>query len=272
MIQELVEFGKRVTKGKDRVFKEEHFSITLVIDEEGRYQQFIIGERIPIEAEAITAKKGKARFLLDKSEEVLGMTIDVGKVETFKKRLETLKDVSSLSPVFKFYDKRNTNGLRKAIVAYLGLDDDHRGHKMSFVVNSTVLLSAKEVQDAVCKHHCEQKAKAKKSDALSLKEVPFDLGIAINEDGEFQDFIINGHHTVNTEVSVTKKKETYLLIGSDEDVFGITKKGVDKKHQLFMDKLMLYKDDLPALEPVFKFYKNNNEDGLKITQEPVPCL
>lgn len=263
MIQELVEFGKRVTKGKDRAFKEEHFSITLVIDEEGRYQQFIIGERIPIEAEVITAKKGKARFLLDKSEEVLGMTIDVGKVETFKKRFEAFKDVSSLSPVFKFYDKRNANGLRKAIVAYLGLDDEHRGHNMSFVVNSTVLLSAKEVQDAVCKHHCEQKAKAKKNDALSLKEVPFDLGIAINEDGEFQDFIINGHHTVNTEVSVTKKKETYLLIGSDEDVFGITKKGVDKKHQLFMDKLMLYKDDLPALEPVFKFYKNNNEDGLK---------
>ena len=104
MIQELVEFGKRVTKGKDRAFKEEHFSITLVIDEEGRYQKFLIGERVPIEAEVITAKKGKARFLLDKSEEVLGMTIDVGKVETFKKSLEAFKEVGTLSPVFKFYE------------------------------------------------------------------------------------------------------------------------------------------------------------------------
>ena len=263
MIQELVEFGKRVTKGKDRAFKEEHFSITLVIDEEGRYQKFLIGERVPIEAEVITAKKGKARFLLDKSEEVLGMTIDVGKVETFKKSLEAFKEVGTLSPVFKFYDQKNANGLRKAIAEYLNLDNEYKGHYMSFVVNSTILLSAKEVQDAVCEHYNEQKAKAKKGDVLSLKEVSFDLGIAINEDGEFQEFIINGHHTVNTEVTVTKKKETYLLIGSDEDILGITEKGVDKKHQLFMDKLMLYKDDLPALEPVFKFYKDSNEDGLK---------
>lgn len=263
MIQELVEFGKRVTKGKDRAFKEEHFSITLVIDEEGRYHKFLIGERVPIEAEVITAKKGKARFLLDKSEEVLGMTIDVGKVETFKKSLEAFKDVGTISPVFKFYDKQNANGLRKAIAEYLKLDNEYKGHYMSFVVNSNVLLSAKEVQDAICKHYREQKAKVKKGDSLSLKEVSFDLGIAINEDGEFQEFIINGHHTVNTEVTVTKKKETYLLIGSDENIFGITEKGVDKKHQLFMDKLMLYKDDLPALEPVFKFYKDSNEDGLK---------
>ena len=40
MIQELVEFGKRVTKGKSRALKEETYSIVLVIDKEGNFQEF----------------------------------------------------------------------------------------------------------------------------------------------------------------------------------------------------------------------------------------
>ena len=45
MIQELVEFGKRITEGKSRALKDELFSIVIAINEEGEFQKFIISEK-----------------------------------------------------------------------------------------------------------------------------------------------------------------------------------------------------------------------------------
>jgi len=261
MIQELVEFGKRVTKGKNQALKEEQFSITIVIDEEGKYQQFIVGDREPIESEVITAKKGKARFLLDKSEEVLGVSIDISKLESFKKSLVPFKNVDAFTPVFKFYEKENLNGLRKAVVEYFKLDNEYRGRSMSFSVNSSVLLAEKEVQDSIYRH--ERLNKKKKGEDITLGDTSFDICININETGEFLGFVVDKNNNVRTEKTSTKKKEVFFFIGSDVDVFGITEKGVDKKHQLFMDKLMQYKDDLKIIEPVIKFYTEDNEDGVR---------
>ena len=261
MIQELVEFGRRVTKDKNRALKEEYFSITLVIDKEGRYQQFLVGNRMPIESEVITAKKGKARFLLDKPEEVLGYSIDVSKLETFRKNLEPFKNTERFAPIFKFYDKENANGLKKAIRAYIDLGDEFKEKKISFAINSSVLLKENEICDSINKHYKIQQTK--KGESLNLKEISFDVCIVINENGEFQNFRFDESYTVQTIMSSTKKKETYVLLGNDDDILGITKNSVDNKHQLFMDKLFLYKDELTILEPVFKFYQENNEDGLK---------
>ncbi len=264
MIQELVEFGKRVTKGKNRALKEENYSITLVIDKEGQYQKFIVGERQPVETEVITAKKGKARFLLDKSEEVLGVSVDVGKLEAFKKRLEPYKDVKSFKPIFKFYEKQNLNGLRKAVVEYLNLRDGNKGGNITFMIGSTMLLATEEVQGTINKYLQEQKQKkTKQGESMSLKVAFFNLAIVINENGEFQGFIVNDNQSVLTETISAKKKETYLLLGRDEDVLGITEVGVDKKHQWFLNKLQQYREGLPNIEPVFKFYEESNENGLK---------
>lgn len=264
MIQELVEFGKRVTVDKNRAFKEEHYSITLVIDKEGQYQQFIVGERQSIEAEVITAKKGKARFLLDKSEEVLGISVVVDKLEAFQKRLEPFKEVESLKPVFKFYDKQNPNGLRKAIIEYLNLSDGYKDGNITFMVDSTILLAMEEVQEAINKHIQEQEqTKTKESEDLSAKKTPYTTAIVIDENGEFQGFVVNDNQSVRTKPIFVKKKESYLLLGRCEDVLGITEAGVDKKHKLFLDKLLQYKKDLHSIEPVFKFYKDGNGNGIK---------
>lgn len=263
MIQELVEFGKRVTKGKNQALKEEQFSITLVIDEEGKYQRFIVGKREPIESEVITAKKGKARFLLDKSEEVLGVSIDTNKLESFKKTLAPFKGIEVLAPVFKFYEKENACGLRKAVFEYFKLNKEYRGQSMSFSVNSAILLTDKEVQESINEHFSKSSNKKKNDDSFSLKDTSFDICIDINEAGEFLGFIVDKSHKVRTEKISTKKREVFFFIGSDEDVFGITEKGVDKKHQLFMDKLMQYKEDLKVLEPVLRFYKEDNDNGVK---------
>ena len=78
MIQELVELGERLrTKIVDgKIFhdalKEETVSIDCVVDKKGNFCEFISFEKKTTTAEAITAKKGKARLLLDKPEEVLG--------------------------------------------------------------------------------------------------------------------------------------------------------------------------------------------------------
>ena len=115
MIQELVEFGKRVTKGKNKAFKEESFAIDIVINEEGEFQSFIVGNKRNIEAEVITAKKGKARFLLDKCEEVLGVGDGSEKKHKwFMDKLESYRGVPSLEPIFKFYYNNVENGLKKA--------------------------------------------------------------------------------------------------------------------------------------------------------------
>ena len=151
MIQELVEFGKRVTKGKNMALKEEPFSIDIVINENGEFQKFIVGDRQTIESEVITAKKGKARFLLDKCEEVLGIGNDDAvnkKHQLFLDKLELYKEVQALKPVFKFYEEQNEDGLEKAKVEFDELDKKIKGE----MVGTTRLLKNEEVRETIIRH------------------------------------------------------------------------------------------------------------------------
>jgi CRISPR-associated protein Csd1 len=155
MIQELVEFGKRVTKGKNMALKEEPFSIDIVINENGEFQKFIVGERQTIETEVITAKKGKARFLLDKCEEVLGFGNDDAvnkKHQLFLDKLELYKEVQALEPVFKFYEEQNEDGLKKAKIEFDELDKKIKGENITFMVGTTRLLKNEEVREAIIRH------------------------------------------------------------------------------------------------------------------------
>lgn len=69
MFAELVELGRRVYKGHD-AFGTEKCNWDIVIDSNGNFRQLIHCE-VMIEAEKLSAKKGKARLLLDKPEETL---------------------------------------------------------------------------------------------------------------------------------------------------------------------------------------------------------
>jgi len=159
MIKELVEFGRRVTAGKSRALKEEHFAIVLVINEQGEFQRFITGDKQPIETEVITAKKGKARFLLDKCEEVLGLG-DGGDVDKkhqlFMDKLELYRDVSELKPVFKFYEHQYENGLNQAKTEFVKIDKKNRSENITFMVGTTLLLKTKEIKDAIEKRFHER--------------------------------------------------------------------------------------------------------------------
>jgi len=113
MIKELSELGKKIRienvnrKLVHNALKEEPVSIDLVIKKDGTFCEFISFEKKMTTAEAITAKKGKSRLLLDKAEEVLGYGIKLGekKHQLFIEKLELYRDLQELKPVMAFYEK-----------------------------------------------------------------------------------------------------------------------------------------------------------------------
>lgn len=149
MFAELVEFGKRVRKGHDAL-KEEKCSWDIVIDKEGNFLNLIPCD-ITIEAENLTAKKGKARLLLDKPEETLGF--DEDKHEKYIAKLAEYKDVQELSPVFSFYDKPEE--VEKVRKAFLELPQAKQKGNLTFMVDSERLLSNESVRNAIKKKYEE---------------------------------------------------------------------------------------------------------------------
>ncbi len=155
MFAELVEFGKRVRKGHDAL-KEEKCSWDIIIDKEGNFLNLIPCD-ITIEAENLTAKKGKARLLLDKPEETLGF--DEDKHEKYIAKLAEYKDIQELSPVFSFYDKPEE--VEKVRKAFLELPQAKQKGNLTFMVDSERLLSNESVRNAI---------KKKYEEGLSLKK------------------------------------------------------------------------------------------------------
>lgn len=149
MFAELVEFGKRVRKGHDAL-KEEKCSWDIVIDKEGNFLNLIPCD-ITIEAENLTAKKGKARLLLDKPEETLGF--DEDKHEKYIAKLAEYKDIQELSPVFSFYDKPEE--VEKVRKVFLELPQAKQKGNLTFMLNSERLLSNENVRKAIKKKYEE---------------------------------------------------------------------------------------------------------------------
>ncbi|MGA2142046.1 MAG: type I-C CRISPR-associated protein Cas8c/Csd1 [Brevinematales bacterium] len=120
MIRELAELGEKNrqndTAGARLIhdaLKEETMSIDLVINADGSFVQFIPFEK-KTTAEAIFAKKGKARLLLDKAEEVLEYGGEKNKHKLFLDKLDEYKELKELEPVRLFYAQNKNNGLERA--------------------------------------------------------------------------------------------------------------------------------------------------------------
>lgn len=179
MIKELAEFGKRIRTGHDAL-KDEPISIDLIIKEDGSFDSFLIIEKISRKAEALNSKKGKARLLLDKVEEVLnysGFNPDIldeekttvqkktesatfSKHQLFLTKLQMYKDVEIISPVFEFYYSNNSNGLDKAIRAFeTQVGEKERAGNIAFRVNDIRLHEQQVVYDAIIERFEMEQAK-----------------------------------------------------------------------------------------------------------------
>ena len=161
MFAELVELGKRVHKGHDALKKEE-CSWDIIIDKEGNYLNQLIPCNKIVEAENLTAKKGKARLLLDKPEETLGF--DKDKHEKYLSKLFEYKHVQELSPVFSFYDKPEE--VEKVRKAFLELPHAKQKGNLTFMVDSERLLSKESVRNAIKKKYEEELSSKKQGDRL----------------------------------------------------------------------------------------------------------
>lgn len=137
MIRELSELGKtlRVQQSENKwvhdALKPELISMELIIAEDGGFQRFESIEKKQTVAEAITAKKGKARLLLDKAEEVLcyGREASKRKHELFLEKLEEYRHLPELSSVFAFYRGNKANGVEKALKEFEASIPDERNRK-----------------------------------------------------------------------------------------------------------------------------------------------
>ena len=236
MFAELVELGKRVRKGHDAL-KEEKCSWDIIIDKEGNFLNLIPCD-ITIEAENLTAKKGKARLLLDKPEETLGLD----KPEKYLEKLDEYKDVQEeLSPVLSFYNKPEE--VIKALAAFMALPQSKRNGNMTFFYehNKERPLSLERVQEAI---------KSKMKDG-ELEEKICSWDIIIDKDGNYKG-LNRCDSPLKSERIQSTTQEARFLLDKAETTFGYD------KYRMYLEKLYQYKD-ISALSPIFSFYNKPEE-------------
>lgn len=158
MIKELSELGERLREDNSgskiihNAIKDEPVSIDLIIKEDGTFVKFESIEKIIRPAEAITAKKGKARLLLDKAEEVLSYNSEVKKHRLFMDKLDQYKELAQLKPVLNFYYDNRKNGIEKAIQAFeQQISEKERGGNIAFRLMSDDcrIYEKKEIYEAI---------------------------------------------------------------------------------------------------------------------------
>lgn len=178
MIKELAEFGKRIRTGHDAL-KDEPISIDLVINENGSFESFSVIEKIFRPAEGITAKKGKARLLLDKAEEVLnysGFDFNLSEEEKtaaqkkaevatlfkhklFLSKLHEYDYLACLSPVFLFYHDNKSAGINTAIHFFeKQVGEKERAGNIAFRVKDQRLHEQQVVYDSIIERFEKEQA------------------------------------------------------------------------------------------------------------------
>jgi CRISPR-associated protein Csd1 len=125
MIQELVALAANLRQSKLKgsyihdALDKVPILIDCVIDRKGKFKQFIVHDSFNTVAEAITAKKGKARLLVDKPEEILSYGKNAkSKHRLFLDKIKDYSHLSSLKPVVSFYNSNKANGFQKARSAF----------------------------------------------------------------------------------------------------------------------------------------------------------
>ncbi|MDR0683180.1 MAG: type I-C CRISPR-associated protein Cas8c/Csd1 [Dysgonamonadaceae bacterium] len=174
MIKALSEYGKRIragqAEGEGDAIAEIPLGIDLLIKPDGSFNSFLVlPDNKTTRGEAITAKKGKARLLLDRAEEVLSYNMPPKKHQYFLKKLSEYKKLSLLKPVFLFYYDNKTKGLDAALqvfekqvdkkfreknIAFRLVGETERLHEKKAVIDAVIDHYEKEQQSAISNKRC----------------------------------------------------------------------------------------------------------------------
>jgi len=233
MIRELAEFGKRIRSGHDAL-KDEPISIDLVIKEDGSFYNFHPIDKIFRPAEAVTAKKGRARLLLDKAEEVLNFVSPkeiknakndiekarknvLSKHDLFLKKLIEYKQIDILKPVLLFYFENKENGLNQAVNTFeLQFLDKEREGNIAFRVNDVRIHEQQVVYDAIIEKFEKEQSELLKGEKKQCSICgKFDFPIVDKPHGYIKN-VPDGQEGKNVLVSFNEKAfESYCLKGND---------------------------------------------------------
>jgi CRISPR-associated protein Csd1 len=162
MIQELVDLSIRVRESQPATVRSHDaldsipVSIDCVIDRKGNFKQFIPHDKQMTIGERISAKKGKARLLVDKAEEVLRVgEKSESKHQLFQEKLSRYSHLKQLEPVMLFYGQNRTNGVSKARAAFSKLDEKERQGNIAFLIagESRRLHENETVYDAIIEQY-----------------------------------------------------------------------------------------------------------------------
>jgi CRISPR-associated protein Csd1 len=191
MINALCDFGKRIREEQAHDEEQVHDAITntpiavdLLINQDGSFDSFLVlPDNITTKGEALTSKKGQARLLVDKAEEMLGYineknveklekdalkkgkkTDDIkknyvkgvkSKYDLFQSKLKLFSDVSVLKPVFSFYNENKENGVDIAVKEFPNQIDSKTQEKnivFRLVKNNERLNEKSEIIEAIIAH------------------------------------------------------------------------------------------------------------------------
>lgn len=127
MIKELVDYADRIRRTQAAegavvhdAIKKELVHMIIQIDGAGRFQGFMKLEEPRLsDCEALSAKKGKARLLVDKLEETLGCGIfdpkASGKHIRYLEKLQQYSAVETIEPIIKFFKENARAGKNQAL-------------------------------------------------------------------------------------------------------------------------------------------------------------
>jgi CRISPR-associated protein Csd1 len=136
MIKKLSDLGKMLRSQKVEnelihdALKEEPISIEVLISADGCFQGFQPFEKRLTVAEALTSKKGKARLLLDKAEEVICYGKEARKKHAlFLNKLRKYRKLPEVAPVLAFFITNKKNGVTKALETFESSIQDEKKRK-----------------------------------------------------------------------------------------------------------------------------------------------
>jgi len=303
MIRELSELGKTLRAGKTEnewvhdALKEEPISMEIVITQDGSFQKYELFEKKQTIAEAITAKKGKARLLLDKAEEVLcyGGEVSKKKHEWFLEKIALYKELSELAPVLAFYEQNKAKGVEKALIGFEPAIPDEKNRKgnigfriqnegfrihekpevlkkiiAGYETTQKKLLSTNQKQCSVCgkgdypvediPHGMIKKVPDGQSSGCAL--------VSYNENAfESYDLKGNNNSSICTNCAKTYVEGLNWLLSSGNEVIVASNKGKEKKGFRYTNRKNFGSDTAM----VFWTRKNGKVDEIDYLEAPNPA-
>ncbi|HOX16311.1 MAG TPA: type I-C CRISPR-associated protein Cas8c/Csd1 [Smithellaceae bacterium] len=300
MIKELSDLGKKLRSQRvdnewvHDALKPEPIDIELIITKDGSFQKFNLIEKKQTTAEAITAKKGKARLLLDKSEEVLcyGGEKSKSKHDIFLKKLDEYRNLLELEPVRAFYKSNKEKGLDAALQGYIEAIPEEKNRKgnIGFRIESEgVRIHEKpEVLQAIIEHYetTQNELLTGSSKKCSLcnqskypvvdmphgmvKRVPDGQSsgcalVSYNENA-FESYALKGNENASicTNCAKTYVEGLNWLLSSGNEIVTKTKKGKEKKSYRYTNRKNFGSDT------AIVFWTRENTDLPEIDQLEAP--